>query len=182
MIKEKEIFNGVYKFELENHVDDRGFFSEIYKKTDLIEKINNGVFIQDNLSFSKNKNTVRGLHYQLEPFDQSKYIIVLKGKIWDVFVDLREDSPTFLEYGFTELNENQSSVLIPKGFAHGFCTMAENTLVLYKVDKFYSKQHERGIIWNDQSLNIPWPVSEHDIILSDKDKELPSLEKKNDER
>ena len=70
MIKEKEIFNGVYKFELENHVDDRGFFSEIYKKTDLIEKINNGVFIQDNLSFSKNKNTVRGLHYQLEPFDQ----------------------------------------------------------------------------------------------------------------
>tara|TARA_B100001996_G_C18671753_1_gene596992 strand:- start:4313 stop:4852 length:540 start_codon:yes stop_codon:yes gene_type:complete len=178
MIKEKEIFNDVYKFELENHDDDRGFFSEIYKKTDLIEKINKGAFIQDNLSFSKSVNTIRGLHYQLEPFDQSKYVIVLQGSIWDVFIDLREESPTFLEYGFIELNQNQSTILIPKGFAHGFCTLTENTLVLYKVDNFYSKKHEKGIVWNDKTLNIPWPLKDQDIIISDRDKELPSLELK----
>ena len=173
----KEIFNGVYQFKLKQHIDDRGFFSEIYKNEDLLTNNISYSFVQDNLSFSEHVNTIRGLHYQNEPFDQSKYVIVLKGKIWDVFVDLRKSSNTYLKFGFTELTQNQSSLLIPKGFAHGFCTLEPNTLVLYKVDNPYSKEHEEGIVWNDETLNIPWPVDKNKIILSEKDEKLPNLGK-----
>ena len=177
MLNKTEIFNDVYKCDLTTHTDQRGYFSEIYKKSDFSDIFNNVLFIQDNLSYSKKENTIRGLHYQLAPCDQSKYVIVLKGKIWDVFVDLRRDSSTYLEYGFTELNANQSSLFIPKGFAHGFCTLQADTIVLYKVDNYYSKDHERGIIWNDKSLNIPWPINKDQVIISDKDMKLPKIKK-----
>ena len=173
----KEIFNDVYQFKLKQHIDDRGFFSEIYRNDDLLTNNISSSFVQDNLSFSEHVNTIRGLHYQNQPFDQSKYVIVLKGKIWDVFVDLRKNSNTYLKFGFTELTQNQSSLLIPKGFAHGFCTLEPNTLVLYKVDNPYSKEHEEGIVWNDKTLNIPWPVDKSKIILSEKDEKLPNLGK-----
>jgi len=172
----EEIFKNVYKFNIKKHIDDRGFFSEIYKNNDLLNSNISNTFIQDNLSFSKNINTVRGLHYQDEPFSQSKYVTVLKGKIWDVFIDIRNDSPTYLEYGFTELIAGESSLLMPKGFAHGFCTLEPDTLVFYKVDNPYSKNHEKGINWNDKSLNIPWPLDKDEVTLSEKDKELPDLE------
>ena len=101
----KEIFNGVYQFKLKQHIDDRGFFSEIYKNEDLLTNNISYSFVQDNLSFSEHVNTIRGLHYQNEPFDQSKYVIVLKGKIWDVFVDLRKSSNTYLKFGFVTENK-----------------------------------------------------------------------------
>ncbi|MBH11003.1 MAG: dTDP-4-dehydrorhamnose 3,5-epimerase [Candidatus Marinimicrobia bacterium] len=175
MIEIKEIFKDVFKFDHKLHKDDRGFFSEVYKVDNLKDKNISLNFIQDNISFSQKTNTIRGLHYQEAPYDQSKYITVLNGKIWDVFVDLRKDSSKYLQYGYTELSANESSLLIPKGFAHGFCTMEPNTLVLYKVDNLYSKDHEKGIIWNDKNLEIPWPLNKNEVILSEKDKKFPEL-------
>ena len=179
MIEIKKIFNDVYKIDQLYHKDDRGYFAEIYKDQRLIESGINNSFIQDNISFSKNKNTIRGLHFQSSPNEQSKYITVIKGSIWDVFVDLRKDSETYQEFGFIELLEGQSSLLIPKGFAHGFCTLESNTLVMYKVDNIYSKEHEMGLRWDDPFFDIPWPIDSHEIFISDKDRELPFFESLN---
>lgn len=174
-----ELFGGVFKIDLDYHYDERGFFSEIFKENtinDLDLK-----FVQDNVSFSKDENTLRGLHFQDSPFDQTKFVIVLSGLIWDVFVDIRRDSKTYMKIGFTELKEGGSGLLIPKGFAHGFITLRPNTLVLYKVDNYYSKPHEKGIRWNDKVLNIPWPKLSDDIIISEKDKNLPDVSSLNNE-
>ena len=164
-------FTGLKIIQSKNYKDSRGFFKEDFKKKFFRDK----KFVFGCISSSK-KNVVRGLHLQTK-FSQGKYISVLKGSIFDVAVDLRKSSNTYLKFGFTELTQNQSSLLIPKGFAHGFCTLEPNTLVLYKVDNPYSKEHEEGIVWNDKSLNIPWPVDKSKIILSEKDEKLPNLGK-----
>lgn len=177
MIFNEEWINDVVKINPKYHKDDRGYFSEIYKSEHFDGLDIKPNFIQDNLSFSAKVNTVRGLHYQIEPYSQIKLVTVLKGRIWDVFVDLRKDSNSYKRYGYTELNEGGNSLLIPKGFAHGFCTLEPETLVMYKVDNNYSKDHERGIKWNDPLLNIPWPlIEESKLVISDKDKSLPGFE------
>lgn len=155
--------------------DNRGTFFETYNKKKLEEKGIKNTFCQDNFSFSALKNTIRGLHFQTPPTAQSKLVISIRGKILDVIVDLRQSSPTFLKvYKYVLDAQAPSCLYVPKGFAHGFCTLEDNVCVLYKVDDFYSPQDDGGIIWNDPDLNIEWPL-DGEPVLSDKDAKLPRL-------
>ncbi|WP_449623023.1 dTDP-4-dehydrorhamnose 3,5-epimerase [Robertmurraya sp. Marseille-Q9965] len=154
--------------------DHRGFFMESYNE-ELFR--NNGIdikFIQDNHSLSQQAGTLRGLHYQLMSKPQTKLVRVTRGAIYDVIVDIRKNSPTYGQWqGFILTAENKRQLLVPIGFAHGFCTLVENTEVQYKVDEYYSPEHDRGILWNDPELGIDWPVA--NPILSEKDKNNPKL-------
>lgn len=156
--------------------DERGYFFESYTKKvfdDLIGTEYN--FVQDNESKSS-YGVLRGLHYQLAPYSQAKLVRVLQGKVYDVAVDLRKDSPTYKEWVGVELSsENKKQFLIPKGFAHGFCVLSETATFTYKCDEYYSPEAEGGIIYNDSTLGIDWKVSDADISVSDKDQILPEL-------
>ena len=153
--------------------DDRGFFYESYNKNNL-DKVINIVFVQDNESKS-NKGVVRGLHFQLPPFEQTKLVRCVSGKILDVVVDLRTNSKTYGKSFSIELSsENNKQLFVPKGFAHGFQVLSEDAIVNYKVDNFYNPKYDSGIIWNDKDLLIDWSL---DIkpVLSDKDLKLISF-------
>jgi dTDP-4-dehydrorhamnose 3,5-epimerase len=150
--------------------DARGAFCELYRE----QAIADVKFVQDNLSISTQAGTVRGLHYQEPPFVQAKLFTVIAGAIFDVAVDLRRGSPHFGRWAAAESNaEDPCQLLIPPGFAHGYCTLKPDTVVLYKVDAYYSAAHERGVLWNDATLGIPWPVAPEAAILSEKDRRLP---------
>ncbi|WYP26048.1 dTDP-4-dehydrorhamnose 3,5-epimerase [Alkalihalobacillus sp. FSL W8-0930] len=152
--------------------DHRGFFMESYNKDTFTSLGIDIEFIQDNHSLSQLAGTLRGLHYQLAPKAQTKLVRVTSGAIYDVILDIRKGSPTYGQWeGFILTSENKRQLLVPKGFAHGFCTLTPDTEVQYKVDELYSQEHDRGIAWDDQNLNIDWPVSEP--ILSDKDSKHP---------
>lgn len=157
--------------------DNRGFFMETYKKSNF-EKVGiNTDFVQDNHSKSI-KGVLRGLHYQNEPFAQGKLVRCIRGKIFDVAVDIRKGSPTFGKWiGYELSEENKLMLWIPKGFAHGFLTLSEEAEVIYKVSgEEYSPQYDAGIIWNDPDIGIKWPLDNIDeVLLSDKDKILPNL-------
>lgn len=155
--------------------DHRGWFMETYNVSIFKELGINTIFIQDNQSFSANKGTLRGLHYQLDPRAQSKLVRCTRGAIYDVAVDIRKNSPTFKQwYGIELSSQNKKQLFIPKGFAHGFLTLTDDVEVQYKVDETYSPEHERSICWNDTDINITWPINEN-IILSEKDTIAPSL-------
>lgn len=157
------------------HGDSRGYFMESYNDALLEQQGIKYDFIQDNQSLSAEPGVLRGLHYQLNPKAQTKLIRVLSGAIYDVIVDIRRNSPTFGQWVGVILSEhNHRQLLVPKGFAHGFCTIGSNTQVLYKVDEYYSPENDRGILWNDPALNIDWPTSSP--ILSDKDQRHPLLQ------
>ena len=148
--------------------DKRGWFSEVYTKNayEKILKLKN--IVQENTSFSK-KGVIRGLHFQEYPFRQGKLIKVINGAIFDVAVDIRKGSNTFGKYVSYYLDSySNEQIWIPDGFAHGFCSIEEDTLVSYKVTKYYNPDSERTILWNDKDINIKWPIS--DPILSQKDK------------
>ncbi|MNH81870.1 dTDP-4-dehydrorhamnose 3,5-epimerase [compost metagenome] len=167
---------GALTIETDVFEDERGFFTESYNQEAFARLGITYDFIQDNHSYSALAGTLRGLHYQLKPKAQTKLVRVLSGAIYDVFVDLRKESPTFGQWGDVILtSRNFRQVLIPQGFAHGFCTLVPHTEVLYKVDEVYSKEHDRGILWNDPALAIPWPGTK--LILSEKDKVHPVLSK-----
>lgn len=186
------------------HLDERGFFLELYNVDNKLpfgantfcgvkevypshashvplEKnvpasyLEDSYFVQDNLSFSRDKGTIRGFHFQTHPFSQAKLVACLHGSVMDVIVDLRPDSPTFRKYEIFLLSASRPNrlLLVPKGFAHAFCTLEINSTVFYKIDAPYNPQAESGIIWNDPTLNILWPT--HNPILSEKDKTLPTL-------
>jgi len=156
--------------------DNRGFFVETYNQKIFAQHGLNYDFIQDNHAFSACKGVLRGLHYQKPPMAQAKLVRVARGKVFDVTIDLRKNSPTFGQHFGLELSaENHLQLLIPRGFAHGYLVLEENTDFLYKVDNFYSPQDEGGIIYNDPDLNINWPLDEKDIILSAKDQQLPKF-------
>jgi len=158
------------------HTDHRGFFMESYHRELLRQHGLQFDFVQDNHSLSVQAGTVRGLHYQLAPYAQTKLLRVLSGAIYDVAVDIRRDSPTFGQWVSEILTaENKRQILIPKGFAHGFCTLVADTEILYKVDEYYSAEHDRGIRWNDPAIGIDWPMLEANVTLSAKDAELPVL-------
>ena len=168
------IFNDVKLITPKKHDDLRGFFSEIYNNKDFKNLDIKTDFVQDNLSFSVNSNTIRGMHFQKEPFSQAKLVKVLKGSIFDVFIDLRDNSEFYENYGTYNLNENDGWLFVPKGYAHGFCTTEPDTLVLYKVDNHYNAKLDSGLIWNDPFFDIPWPKNSEEIIISDKDSRLPN--------
>ncbi|WP_199624242.1 dTDP-4-dehydrorhamnose 3,5-epimerase [Paenibacillus alkalitolerans] len=154
--------------------DSRGFFMESYNRESLEKADILYQFVQDNQSLSKEVGVLRGLHYQLNPKAQTKLVRTLTGAIYDVVVDIRKDSPTFGQWIGVILSEwNKRQLLVPKGFAHGFCTIMPNTQVFYKVDEYYSPEHDRGIAWDDPDLGIDWPSTSP--ILSDKDQKHPRL-------
>ena len=157
-------------------IDHRGFFSETSNANAFAEAGLPTAFVQDNHSLSRPKGTVRGLHFQVAPFAQDKLVRVVRGSILDVAVDLRAGSPHFGRSVAVVISaEEWNQLFIPIGFAHGFCTLEDDTEVLYKVTNFYSPEHDRGILWNDPDLEINWPVAEQQAILSDKDRKLPRL-------
>jgi dTDP-4-dehydrorhamnose 3,5-epimerase len=154
--------------------DDRGYFSETYSLPRAIQAGLTAPFVQDNQSFSRAKGTLRGLHCQLAPYAQGKLVRVLRGAIWDVAVDARTGSPTFGQHAAAILSaDNGSQLWIPPGFLHGFCTIEPDTEVAYKVTEPYDRASERGVIWNDPTLALPWPLDEAGAVLSDKDRILP---------
>lgn len=166
--------SGVYVLEPTVHSDPRGYFMESYTQSKLQGVGIDAMFIQDNQSLSVQPGVVRGLHYQLAAKAQTKLVRVLTGAVYDVVVDIRQGSPTYGHWIGVILSEhNKRQLLVPKGFAHGICTLVPHTQLLYKVDEEYSPQHDRGIAWNDPALGIDWPVAQP--ILSDKDAGLPPL-------
>lgn len=154
--------------------DRRGSFMEVYREDALSEAGIRTSFVQDNFSHSVPKGVIRGLHFQREPWAQAKLVWVVTGRVYDVVVDIRPDSPTYLMWEAFELSGDRPvMIFIPKGFAHGFCTLEEDTRVFYKVDAPYRPDAESGIRWNDPGLAIDWPVASP--IVSDKDACLPLL-------
>ena len=133
--------------------------------------------LQDNISFSKDPGTIRGLHFQSNPFSQGKLLRVIKGSIEDFFIDLRRSSSTYEKFSSIKLSYETGSIYIPKGFAHGFCTLEKDTIVMYKVDQIYSKKHEGGIRWDDNFFKINWSLNNAMPIISEKDANLPSWDK-----
>ena len=159
------------------HQDSRGFFIESYN-CQAFAKLGIGVdFVQDNHSLSIPKGTLRGLHFQAPPFAQTKLVRCTRGSILDVAVDIRAGSPTFGHAVTVTLDSIQMQMLlVPEGFAHGFCTLEDNTEVQYKVNAGYSAECDGGIAWDDPELDIEWPITGVDVLLSDKDKNHPTLE------
>jgi dTDP-4-dehydrorhamnose 3,5-epimerase len=156
------------------HRDHRGFFSETYNKAELANAGVHLEFVQDNQSLSVERGVVRGLHFQIAPFAQDKLVRVMRGAIFDVAVDIRKGSPTYGKHVARIISAQEwNQLLIPIGFAHGFCTLEPNTEVIYKVTNYYSPECDRGVLWNDPELGIAWPIAESEAILSDKDRKQP---------
>ena len=165
---------GVFEILLNPIQDERGYFMRVFDQKIFNENLLENTWVQENQSLSKEIFTLRGLHFQLPPYCEAKLIRVLKGKILDVYVDLRTGSETFGKWGSTEISSHQNNmILIPRGFAHGYLTLEENTEVCYKVDNFYAPDYEQGIIWNDDSLKIQWNCKKP--VLSEKDKNQQSF-------
>lgn len=176
----KTSLDGLLIVEMDVYGDNRGWFYESYNKTKFSEVGIEGEFIQDNHSLSIPKYTVRGIHYQNHPYAQSKLVRCVAGSIYDVAIDLRKESKQYGQwFGVVLSAENKKQLYIPKGFGHVFITLEDNTQVCYKVDAPYNKESEGNIIWNDSTINISWPCNVEKVILSDKDREAPVLEKSN---
>ena len=155
--------------------DNRGYFMESYNQNNINKLVGNVHFVQDNESVSS-RGVLRGLHFQKPPYAQAKLVRCLKGSVLDVVLDLRKDSKT---YGIFETilltEENKKQLFIPKGFAHGFVVLSETAIFSYKVDNYYNPDSESGVLWNDLDLNIDWKINKKEIIVSEKDKSLPTF-------
>lgn len=169
MIFKQTRLKGAYIIKIETIKDERGFFArtwceEEFKKFDLNTRL-----AQCNISFNKKKGTLRGMHYQLPPYEETKLVRCIKGSIYDVIIDIRPDSSTFMQYITVELTEkNRKMLYIPEGFAHGFQTLEDNTEVFYQMSEFYHPEYARGIRWDDPAFNIKWPKEPE--VLGQKDK------------
>lgn len=171
----KTDIEGVVIIEPELFGDSRGYFMESYSQSKFNREVAPISFVQDNRSYSR-YGVVRGLHYQKEPYAQSKLVSCVVGKVLDVAVDIREGSPTYGKYVAVELSaENKRQLFIPKGFAHGFAVLSDEALFEYKCDEFYHPEAEAGIAWNDPNIGIDWRLPKEDIILSKKDSEYKNL-------
>lgn len=168
----------------EIHHDSRGYFLETFNLNKLESCLNSGSYVQDNETYSE-YGVLRGIHFQSPPYAQSKLMRVIQGEVFDVIVDLRSDSPTFgkhLEIILT--GDSKKMLYVPRGFAHGFLVMSEKAVFLYKVDSYYHPKSERTLDWKDKTLKINWPLSESEILLSEKDKyglnwnQLPKIDQK----
>jgi dTDP-4-dehydrorhamnose 3,5-epimerase len=158
------------------HMDARGAFMETYRADRSGDLLNGGAWVQDNVSRSTTTGTVRGLHWQSPPFAQAKLVSVLKGAIMDVVIDLRLSSGTFGKAATFHLSDAANQQLfVPIGFAHGFCTLSDDTIVAYKCSSPYHASAERSLLWCDPSLSVAWPISREGAIVSDKDGQAPLL-------
>ena len=158
------------------HGDRRGFFSETYNRKALAVIGIDIDFVQDNHSYSADKGTVRGLHFQTPPFAQDKLVRVARGSVFDIAVDLRQGSPTYGRHVGAVLSAQAwNQILVPIGFAHGFMTLEPDTEVIYKVSNYYAHDHDKGLLWNDPALGISWPIADEEAVLSDKDRKQPRL-------
>lgn len=175
---EKTSLEGAYLIKPNVFQDERGFFMETYSKKKLAEFGITEEFVQDNHSMSVTKGVLRGLHFQNPPHTQAKLVRVTRGAVYDVIVDLRKDSPTFGKWEGFELTENNFYMLyVPRGFAHGFCTLKDYTEFQYSCDDFYEPESEGGLMWNDPDLKIYWPIE--NPILSEKDQKHPPFKEFN---
>ena len=171
----KTDIEGLLILEPEVFGDSRGYFMESFSERTFDNKVAPIRFVQDNRSYSR-YGVVRGLHYQREPYAQSKLVSCVVGRVLDVAVDIREGSPTFGKHVAVELSaENHRQLFIPKGFAHGFAVLSDEALFEYKCDEFYHPEAECGIAWNDPNIGIDWRLPKEDIILSKKDQEYKNL-------
>lgn len=158
------------------HYDERGFFSEIFRESVLQEHGIDVPFVQENHSLSLDAGVLRGLHFQTPPMAQAKLVRVGAGAILDVAVDIRHGSPAFGRHVAVVLNaEEGRQLFVPEGFAHGFCTLEPNTEVFYKVSRYYSREHDFGLAWDDPALAIAWPFAAGAAVLSEKDRRHPLL-------
>ena len=172
----KSALEGVVEIVPQKFGDHRGFLSETYNAERMAQAGIDLTFVQDNHSFSAKRGVLRGLHYQLPPRGQDKLLRVVRGAIFDVAVDIRRSSPTFGKWvGFELSAQKWNQLLVPKGFAHGFVTLVDDTEVIYKVTDFYSREHDRSIRFDDPAIGIEWPISAEGLQLSDKDREAPFL-------
>jgi dTDP-4-dehydrorhamnose 3,5-epimerase len=155
--------------------DNRGYFMESYNQKNINKLLGNVNFVQDNESESS-RGVLRGLHFQMPPYTQAKLVRCLKGSVLDVVLDLRKDSKTYGIFETISLTEeNKKQLFIPKGFAHGFIVLSKSAIFSYKVDNYYNPDSESGVLWSDMDLNIDWKINKNEIIVSEKDKNLPTF-------
>lgn len=167
--------NGTYLIDLEKRGDERGFFARTFCSKEFEKYGLESTFVQTNDSLSVEKGTLRGMHYQLPPYEETKLVRCIQGSLYDVVLDLRKDSPTFGQsFGHLLTSENRTMMYVPKGCAHGFLTMEPNTEVLYFVSTPYAPEHERGIRWNDPAFHINWPDTPS--VLSERDRIHPNFQ------
>jgi dTDP-4-dehydrorhamnose 3,5-epimerase len=160
--------NGAFIIEPEKLEDERGFFARNWDQNEFEQHGLNSKLVQCNISFNKKKGTLRGIHFQSKPYEESKLVRCTKGKIYDVIIDLRPNSKTFLQWLGIELSENNhQSLFIPEGFGHGFQTLEDNTEVFYQMSQYYHPKYSGGIMWNDEYFKIKWPIK--NLIISEKD-------------
>jgi dTDP-4-dehydrorhamnose 3,5-epimerase len=169
---------GVRLIHPDRHEDERGFFSETYRRDTLATCGIDDEFVQDNHSGSARAGTIRGLHFQIGPFAQVKLVRVSRGAVYDVVVDIRHGSPTFGRHVAVRLDAKAGTqIYVPIGYAHGLCTLEDDTEVQYKVSALYSADHDRGLLWNDPALGIEWPVDADSAVVSGRDADHPVLAK-----
>lgn len=174
MIFTETTLKGAFVIELKPHKDDRGFFCRTFCADVFKEKGLKNVMVQSNLSLSEKKDTLRGMHYQVNGHEEAKLIRCIRGRLLDIIIDLRPDSPTYCKHFSVELSSDKLTMLyVPEFFAHGFITLEENTEAFYQVSAFYSSGCEKGIRWNDPLFNINWPTA--NPVISDKDSKHPDF-------
>jgi len=175
MIFKESAIDGAYIIKLNKHEDNRGFFARSYCENEFKEEGISFNPVQANIGYSKNRNTLRGLHYQVEPHAEAKLVRCVKGKLFDVIVDLRQDSGTYGEWTGVELNADSYTMFyVPRGCAHGYQTLVEETEISYMVSAFYEPKAERGIRWNDPAFDIQW-YNKEDLVISEKDQNWPDF-------
>jgi len=176
MIFENLSLKGSCLLKLEKHLDERGFFARTFCSKEFEEKGLNNKFLQSSISYNSKKGTLRGMHYQVAPHDEVKLVQCVKGAIYDVIIDLRTNSSTYCQWVGVELNEdNGNLVYVPKGFAHGFQTLTDETVVYYQISDFYAPESARGVRWDDPAFGINWPIDEP--VISIKDSRLPDYKR-----
>lgn len=169
MIFKETLLKGVYIIEVERIEDERGFFARSWCKSEFEKYGLNTNLVQCNISFNIKKGTIRGMHYQLEPYSEAKLVRCTKGSIYDVIIDMRKDSSTFKQWFSVELtHKNRKMIYIPEGCAHGFQTLEDNTEVFYQMSEFYYPDYSEGIRYDDETFNIKWPITKNIISIRDR--------------
>jgi len=179
MIFKETKLKGAYIIELEPLEDERGFFARSFCQRGFIRHGLNPLVVQCNFSYNKRRGTLRGMHYQIAPYEEAKLVSCVRGAIYDVIIDLRLDSSTYCQWFAIELYaENYKMLYVPEGFAHGFQTLEDNTMVFYQMSEFYRPEYARGVRWDDPAFDLEWPI--HVKIVSDRDHILPKFSNMDD--